>query len=115
LGHVINYDLPDIPETYVHRIGRTGRAGAGGIAISFCDYEERTCLADIQRLISKQIPIVKNHPYEEVAMPPYTGKAAKQTSLPNRPKHQGTSTIHGRLMASNGTKNHSYRKGIINK
>ena len=49
LSHVINFDLPDIPETYVHRIGRTGRAGASGVAISFCDYEEKICLADIQK------------------------------------------------------------------
>ena len=55
LTHVINFDLPDIPETYVHRIGRTGRAGASGIAISFCDYEEKINLADIHKLIAKKI------------------------------------------------------------
>ncbi|MFM2145807.1 MAG: putative ATP-dependent helicase RhlE, partial [Bacteroidota bacterium] len=56
LSHVLNYDLPDVPETYVHRIGRTGRAGASGTAISFCDPEERSLLRDIERLIRKQIP-----------------------------------------------------------
>jgi ATP-dependent RNA helicase RhlE len=63
LSHVINYDLPNIPETYVHRIGRTGRAGLGGIAISFCDEEEKAYLKDIQKLISKKIPVVEDHPY----------------------------------------------------
>ena len=63
LTHVINHDLPNVPETYVHRIGRTGRAGASGIAISFCDAEERTDLNDIQKLIKKIIPVVDEHPY----------------------------------------------------
>ncbi len=60
LTHVINYELPNIPETYVHRIGRTGRAGASGIAISFCDEEEKAYLKDIQKLIGKVIPTVVN-------------------------------------------------------
>ncbi len=64
LTHVINYDLPNIPETYVHRIGRTGRAGASGIAISFCDAEERPFLRDIQKLIGISIPVIEEHPYK---------------------------------------------------
>jgi len=60
---VINFDLPDVPETYVHRIGRTGRAGADGSAISFCDQEEKDMLKDIQKVISKKIPVVEDHPY----------------------------------------------------
>ncbi|MEZ4985119.1 MAG: DEAD/DEAH box helicase [Saprospiraceae bacterium] len=63
LSYVINYDLPNIPETYVHRIGRTGRAQASGIAVSFCDTEERAYLKDIQRLIKQTIP-VSHHPFE---------------------------------------------------
>ena len=63
LTHVINHDLPDVPETYVHRIGRTGRAGASGIAISFCDAEERDELKAIQKLIKKTLPVVTEHPY----------------------------------------------------
>ena len=63
LSHVINYDLPNIPETYVHRIGRTGRAGLGGVALSFCDAEEMPYLKDIEKLINKKIPIVEDHPY----------------------------------------------------
>jgi ATP-dependent RNA helicase RhlE len=63
LSHVINYDLPNIPETYVHRIGRTGRAGASGIAISFCDSEERAFLRDIQKLIGQEVPVISDHPF----------------------------------------------------
>jgi len=63
LSHVINFNLPNIPETYVHRIGRTGRAGQSGIAISFCDIEEIPYLKDIEKLIGKTIPEVKDHPY----------------------------------------------------
>ncbi|MFV0400659.1 MAG: DEAD/DEAH box helicase [Oscillospiraceae bacterium] len=63
LSHVINYDLPNEPETYVHRIGRTGRAGLGGDAISFCDFGEKAYLADIQKLIGKKITVVEDHPY----------------------------------------------------
>ncbi|MBK9490028.1 MAG: DEAD/DEAH box helicase [Haliscomenobacter sp.] len=66
LSHVINYDLPNIPETYVHRIGRTGRAGASGIALSFCDSEERAYLRDISKLIAKSIPSVTYHPEMEL-------------------------------------------------
>lgn len=63
LSHVINFDIPNIPETYVHRIGRTGRAGLGGIALSFCDEEERAYLKDITRLINISIPIIHDHPF----------------------------------------------------
>lgn len=63
LSHVINYDIPNVPETYVHRIGRTGRAGASGIAFSFCDREEKAYLASIHKLIDKRIPIVDDHPF----------------------------------------------------
>lgn len=65
---VVNYELPNIPETYVHRIGRTGRAGADGVAWSFCDTEERAYLRDIQKLITKSIRIEEDHPYH-VAQP----------------------------------------------
>ncbi len=63
LTHVINFELPNVPETYVHRIGRTGRAGASGSALSFCDEEEKEFLRDIQKLISRQIPVVEDHPH----------------------------------------------------
>jgi ATP-dependent RNA helicase RhlE len=63
LTHVINYEIPNIPETYVHRIGRTGRAGASGIALTFCDQEEIEFLKDIHKLIAKEIPVNESHPY----------------------------------------------------
>lgn len=64
LSHVINYDLPNVPETYVHRIGRTGRAGHSGIAFSFCDVEEVPYLKDIQKLIGKEVPVAGGHIFE---------------------------------------------------
>ena len=63
ISHVINYDLPNEPETYVHRIGRTGRAGASGIALSFCSAEERAYLRDIEKLIRQRVLVVQDHPY----------------------------------------------------
>jgi ATP-dependent RNA helicase RhlE len=63
ITHVVNFELPNEPETYVHRIGRTGRAGASGIAISFCDGEERAFLRDIERIIRKPVPVVAEHPF----------------------------------------------------
>jgi len=63
LEYVINYEIPNISETYVHRIGRTGRAGANGTAISFCDAEEKVYLRDIEKLITKKLQVVENHPF----------------------------------------------------
>jgi len=76
LEYVINYELPNISETYVHRIGRTGRAGANGTAISFCDAEEKAYLWDIERLITKQLQVVDDHPYPLIDNNPV--KAPKQ-------------------------------------
>ncbi|MGB5980600.1 MAG: DEAD/DEAH box helicase [Nonlabens sp.] len=64
LSYVVNYDLPNVPESYVHRIGRTGRAGASGLAVSFCMLEERPFLKDIEKLIKTSIPVVDDHDYE---------------------------------------------------
>ena len=63
LSHVFNYNLPDVPETYVHRIGRTGRAGHGGTAVSFCDINEKEELKAIEKLIGRAVPVVENHPW----------------------------------------------------
>ncbi len=63
LSHVFNYNLPDVPETYIHRIGRTGRAGRGGTAVSFCEYGEKELLAPIEKLLKKPIPVVEDHPF----------------------------------------------------
>ena len=81
LSHVINYELPNIPETYVHRIGRTGRAGLGGVAISFCDYDEKEYLKDIEKLIRKSIPVVEEHPYPLIQNTPSV-KVAPQGRKP---------------------------------
>ena len=67
--HVVNFELPNVPETYVHRIGRTGRAGAAGISISMCDHEERAYLRDIERTIRQQIPVVADHPFKGAGVP----------------------------------------------
>jgi ATP-dependent RNA helicase RhlE len=73
ITHVINYDLPNEPESYVHRIGRTGRAGASGFAYSFCDADERAYLVDIERLMQRHIPKVTSHPYlSALGLPPLT-------------------------------------------
>ncbi len=63
LGCVFNYNLPDVPETYVHRIGRTGRAGHDGVAISFCQFDEKDDLKAIQKLLGRAIPVVEGHPW----------------------------------------------------
>lgn len=78
LAYVINYELPNVAETYVHRIGRTGRAGAKGTAFSFCDAEEKAYLKDIEKLINKKIPVIENHPFPMTNSHP--AKAAKQPS-----------------------------------
>ena len=69
LSHVINYELPNIPETYVHRIGRTGRAGFSGKAFSFCDMEEKMFLRDIHKVIGKTLPVEREHPYAMPELP----------------------------------------------
>ncbi len=84
MSHVINFDLPNIPETYVHRIGRTGRAGASGIAISFCDTEEKAYLKDIQKLIGQIIPVVKDHPFPDDG----TDKSSPRPGRQQKPKTQ---------------------------
>src|SRR5690606_34954073 len=63
LENVINYEIPNISETYVHRIGRTGRAGANGTAFSFCDAEEKVDIKNIEKLIGKKIPVIEDHPF----------------------------------------------------
>jgi ATP-dependent RNA helicase RhlE len=83
LSCVINFEIPNIPETYIHRIGRTGRAGVNGIAISFCDADEKAYLRDIQKLISKIIPVVTDHPYHVEELKP-TGQPHSRNH--NHPK-----------------------------
>jgi ATP-dependent RNA helicase RhlE len=94
--HVFNFDLPHEPETYVHRIGRTGRAGAAGIAIAFCDSEERADLKAIERLLRRSIPVDPNHS-ASMATPPAPG--GMPTSVGDRPP-----------AAANGDRRHTPRR-----
>jgi ATP-dependent RNA helicase RhlE len=89
LEYVINFEIPNISETYVHRIGRTGRAGAKGTAISFCDAEEKEYLRDIEKLITKKIQVVENHPFPLIDINPV--KAVKQQFNNRAPKRVGAS------------------------
>lgn len=89
LTHVFNYDLPDVPETYVHRIGRTGRAGNAGVAIAFCDENEKTELREIQKLINKIIPVVDNHPF-----PAGTAPAPVPSTQQPKPSFKRNSNNH---------------------
>jgi ATP-dependent RNA helicase RhlE len=77
VSHVINYELPNVPESYVHRIGRTARAGADGIAISFCDDEEVAFLRDIEKTIRLKVPVVADHPFK-------AGTAVPVSAVPER-------------------------------
>lgn len=85
LSLVVNYDLPNVPETYVHRIGRTGRAQASGVAISFCDHEEKTYLRDIEKLIKQEIPVVDQHPFFSQSV------LDAPAIAPKKPQRQGRS------------------------
>ncbi len=89
LSHVINFEIPNVPETYVHRIGRTGRAGLGGTALSFCDGEEKAFIADIEKLLAKRIPLREGHPYPMMETGPVVVR-------PNRPADRS----HGKNTAS---------------
>ncbi|MEP7277220.1 MAG: DEAD/DEAH box helicase [Bacteroidota bacterium] len=95
LAHVINYELPNVPETYVHRIGRTGRAGASGTAISFCDRGEKVFLSDIEKLIRKKIPVVTDASF---VAPKITTQAEEHRpfSTFNRPKKPAQFNRSGR-------------------
>lgn len=107
LTHVINFELPEVPETYVHRIGRTGRAGNAGIAISFCDADEKTELRDIQKLIAKTIPVITEQPYPLPADAKPQPPAAKQ---PQRPafRNRGNS---GNAPAGNKKRRYGFSGG----
>ena len=95
LACVINYELPNVPETYVHRIGRTGRAGRSGIAVSFCNFDELAYLKDIEKLTRRHIPVVENHPW-----PMEIFEATPKAQRPPRPpREQRQSAPKGRAPA----------------
>jgi len=77
ITHVINYEIPYVPETYVHRIGRTARAGAKGIAISICEADERSLIKDIEKVIGIPIPVDREQPFHSKNVESHTGKAPK--------------------------------------
>ncbi len=113
LSHVINYELPNIPETYVHRIGRTGRAGLSGIAFSFCEAEEVSYLKDIQKLIGKEIPKNIHHAYHvdlsNSKVPPPAQGGQQQR---NRPQQNNNRRPNNNSSRSN--KNNAHRSGSSN-
>jgi ATP-dependent RNA helicase RhlE len=100
LSLVVNYDLPNIPETYVHRIGRTGRASASGLALSFCDTEEKAYLKDIQKLIGQNIPVVEDHPYVDFGYDENTS---------GKPVQAKSGNVHSTRNESASRKNGGYR------
>jgi ATP-dependent RNA helicase RhlE len=104
LSHVINFELPEVPETYVHRIGRTGRAGNTGIAISFCDIDEKTELRDIQKVIGKTISVQEDNPYLLAADAKPTPAAPK----PQRPQFRRSGNTQG-VAKRNDARQRSWR------
>ena len=84
LPYVLNFDLPNIPETYVHRIGRTGRAGNGGISISFCGKDEEPYWKDIQKLVKVNVKTIKDHPY------PWSNEPEMATTEPEKKDFRNT-------------------------
>jgi ATP-dependent RNA helicase RhlE len=103
LEYVINFEMPNPAETYVHRIGRTGRAGAKGTAFSFCDAEEKEYLRDVEKLIAKRIKVVDNHPFPLMDHNPV--KEPKQQRPPRRNNQE-----QGKQKATASTANHNKQK-----
>jgi len=113
LSHVFNYELPNVPETYVHRIGRTGRAGLSGVAISFCDGEERAYLKDIQKLITRQIPVVEAHPFPMKAGDFSSAPVVEKREFhQKRGGHSHSGSSQQKQKGSSG--NNSYKQGNKN-
>ena len=119
VSHVVNYDLPNIPESYVHRIGRTARAGADGIAISFCDHEEAPFLRDIERLIRMSIPATNRRTGHHQANGGnrYNGRpqhAKRQEHTGQKGHHRAQNGPHGRPQARPQQATTSEPSGIEN-
>ena len=119
MSHVINYGLPNIPETYVHRIGRTGRAGQCGIAISFSDVDEIPYVKDIEKLIKKKIDVIEGHKYPMVNLTPSpktkaTGNRARSGYAP-KAKGTGNQSTSKTTTTGNSTANKTVATGNANK
>ena len=108
LSHVINYNLPEVPETYVHRIGRTGRSGNEGVAISFCDNNERSMLKGVQRLTGDLIPENKDNPFELKARPKL-GKKKSSSRRRNNNSSKRRSNSNGETSFNKDNKNNNRR------
>ena len=108
LSHVINYDLPDVAETYVHRIGRTGRAGSSGIAITFCDEEEKGMFRNIEKLIGKSIPVLAEEEYEIIK--PIVNVEHRGNNNSSNRSNKGNSKVNRKK-----TGNHREKRYIKNK
>jgi len=106
LSLVVNYDLPNIPETYIHRIGRTGRAQSSGIALSFCNVEEREYLRDIEKLIDQKIDVVDDHPFVDQEEVPATK---------SKPANQQGQSRHRPNRSGSGNKKHNSQRRWNNK
>ena len=110
ITHVVNFDLPNVPETYVHRIGRTARAGASGIALSFCDVEERPYLIDIEQLMGRHLTRVEDHPFPpSQRLPPMTDLTARGGR--RQPRSNGTSAPSRRGGRKRGGRGGGRRRG----
>ena len=116
ISHVINYDLPNVPEVYVHRIGRTGRAGQGGIAIAFCDENEGEYLRDIEKTIRQSIPVNEEHPFHSPKAQSKKGdKAPKKKQTRGRPRRIGVEDRSSRKSSNRGGNKFSGRGGSSRK
>ncbi len=103
LSHVFNFDLPEVSETYIHRIGRTGRAGKSGKSVSFCDREERKYLRNIERLCGKDIPLVDDHPYMTTAeAEPSRQQGNYQPRSNARPRQSGSGNFNSSTRSNQG-------------
>jgi len=108
LSHVINYDLPEVPETYIHRIGRTGRAGLGGYAISFCSHEQADLLKDIQKHIHMQIPVMKDSVYAiDITNEPITEKNTNSKRTNNQIYNNKQKKLRSRKRTKNNNNTNS--------
>jgi superfamily II DNA/RNA helicase len=109
ISHVVNYDLPNIPESYVHRIGRTARAGADGIAISFCDAEERPFLRDIEKLIRMSIPATDRRSSRRDAAPAHEADASRPARSHQQHERRGGAQNQQRRNGHQGRKANPHR------
>ncbi|MCP4978670.1 MAG: DEAD/DEAH box helicase [Maribacter sp.] len=112
LSLVVNFDLPNVPETYVHRIGRTGRASASGIAISFCDKDERPYLRDIEKLINQKVPRIPEHPFIEEVQ---EERISQRNQGPQKHKNQNRSRNRNKSRNSNYRGKNSRHRGNNNR